>query len=295
MVETYISWHKKLAQNPYALQSIANHKLIDGIESAGHLPEIARFKASGLHVNVHNPTRFFERTLASPDFVGILEHHSHLKTACGESDPSILGFHITNGHEQPDDEIIKNTQMAVAYLEYLYGKQVIFETSTYSPADFGKENEEQIAYHSSPEFITTILENTDAGFLLDISHYYVSRFAHHMRNGTSFSYKDEFESLLEKIGDEIYQLHVNVPIGDDTVGYRDGHQPFSHGFRNENSQRMKEVLSLAMQAPNIQVVTLEMDSYGDAHDHARMHFGQVSMLEHIIHREHRTKFIQQTV
>lgn len=104
-------------------------------------------------------------------------------------------------------------------------------------------------------------ENHSFGFLFDISHNFITADALIHEKKIEGTIEDYFESVIQSVGNQTRQIHVNVPSGDPYQGYLDHHRPFTPG--NVLSDRILELTRFVVSnSPGLEVVTLEM--YADA-------------------------------
>jgi hypothetical protein len=85
------------------------------------------------------------------------------------------------------------------------------------------------------DFIQEILDKSSAmmslapGYLFDIAHVFITADAKISEKKFTGTIGDFFEKHVQMLGDRTFQLHLNVPVGNDETGYADGHCFFSPG------------------------------------------------------------------
>ena len=95
------------------------------------------------------------------------------------------------------------------------------------------------------------------GFLFDVSQVFITANTKIHQNEYQRSIENYFEDLLRIIKDKIYQIHVNVPAGNDEHGYTDGHLPFEIG--NPFSDRILRLTQRVIDcSANLRTITLEI-------------------------------------
>jgi hypothetical protein len=163
-------------------------------------------------------------------------------------------------------------------LDYFLDKKILFETVAYCPEYFTKGNKEVLFYVSSPEFVKQILSKSRGGYLLDISHNYVSGQSKIKAGEYKGTIEDYFADLLRVCANETYQLHLNVPLFSSQKGYTDG-----HGLLKPREKLSKQILLIAKEildsCPNMKVITLEMNSGLEAKMHAKEMVKQAKIVE----------------
>lgn len=90
-------------------------------------------------------------------------------------------------------------------------------------------------YVTELDFIREILDKTSAGmsfapgYLFDVAHVFITADAKISEKKFTGTIGDFFAEYVHMLGDRTFQLHLNVPVGDDETGYADGHRFFSPG------------------------------------------------------------------
>jgi hypothetical protein len=114
-------------------------------------------------------------------------------------------------------------------------------------------------YVTSPEYISRVLSESDAGFLFDIGHNLCSGVTKILENEFSGAIQDYFSQIIEATGGKTYQIHLNVPGGSEKTGYVDKHMPFVKGdvAGEQTIDLAKRVISAS---PRLKTITLEINS-----------------------------------
>ena len=127
-------------------------------------------------------------------------------------------------------------------------------------------------------FVARVLQmaaGVEAGFLFDIAHNFISADAKIHEGTYSGNCDDYFEQMLTVVSRHTKQLHVNVPGGDDQLGYRDDHRPFGN---DRLSGRILDLTVDVWHRTKAPVVTLEIDSGLSPLEHARLMIAQAERL-----------------
>ncbi len=100
----------------------------------------------------------------------------------------------------------------------------------------------------------------ESGYLFDVAHVLITADAMIYEKKFDGSIADFFENAIETLGKDTFQIHLNVPSGDENTGFSDAHKQFRPGEWLSDI-----VLDLSVQiyerSPNISVITLEMANY----------------------------------
>lgn len=101
------------------------------------------------------------------------------------------------------------------------------------------------------------------GFLFDVSHCYISADTKIHEGSYKGSIENYFEDIVSSIQNRTYQIHLNVPGGDRTMGFLDQHKPFMKNDRL--SEQIMELTKYVIQnSPLLQVLTLEVSGNKNA-------------------------------
>lgn len=115
---------------------------------------------------------------------------------------------------------------------------------------------------TDPDFIYELIEmlanviSPAPGFLLDVAHTYIT--ADTMVHEGLFKNKEAFiDKVIKKLGPLTKQVHINVPVGNDEMGYSDGHMMLDP--ENKLSHDIEKILkNVFSKCKNLELVTLEM-------------------------------------
>jgi len=114
------------------------------------------------------------------------------------------------------------------------------------------------------------------GYLFDISHNFVTADTKIRDGSFNGSIKDYFDSILKITKGKVFQLHINVPGGNEKKGYYDKHNIF------DKSKLSKQILDLIKhlikKCPEIKIITLEMQTSGSSLEHAKEMVNQTEFL-----------------
>ncbi len=140
-----------------------------------------------------------------------------------------------------------------------------------------------IEYVTDADFIKELLELTrlrnikPVGFLFDVGHTLISADTKIHERKFLGSIEDYFNNLLNAVNGETYQLHINVPNGDEENGYLDVHKLFVEG--EGLSEHVLDLTNLVIaRSPKLKVMTLEMTTGLEPVQHAREMLKQAEYL-----------------
>lgn len=109
-------------------------------------------------------------------------------------------------------------------------------------------------------------KSVNIGYLLDISHTYITADTKIFNGEFSGSIDNYFESLIDNIGQYVEQIHVSIPKERVSGGFIDNHGPFI--AEELLSEHILELTRFAFKnAPNLQVMTLEMKTGHEPMNH----------------------------
>lgn len=131
-----------------------------------------------------------------------------------------------------------------------------------------------LLYVTDLSFIKETFEEVDPcnlkpiGLLFDVAHNLTSADTKRYNGEFEGTNEDYFDKLLDISNGRTYQLHINVPEGNDEVGYIDRHWIFTPG--DKLSDYVLELTKYVVeQSPELLVVTLEMDTGLEPVKHAK--------------------------
>jgi hypothetical protein len=282
MFDIYVSWAKGLPQDKEALELIKKSGVVAGIELSRVGQDIELIKASGLHYNLHNPLRDYKMGLDSQYFVPTMERLGML-SYCALSKPSVIGFHTGYSSlmekDSSKEKIMANTLRSIKFLDQNLDKKIIFESTVYQKNLFHLGDKKLAAYVTSSQFFKEIIQKSGAGFLFDVSHNFISGKTKIMEKEYFGTIEDYFAEILEVVAKETFQMHFNIPNGDNKKGFVD-----THGIIKPSRTNSKQLLLLAKEiidsCPNIKTVTLEMDTPNcSPKKHAKILIQQTEILQ----------------
>ncbi len=129
-----------------------------------------------------------------------------------------------------------------------------------------------ILHVTDPDFVGdlfgAVAQSLKVGFLLDVAHNYISADSKIHDRKFSGTIEDYFAMMLEATRGRTYQIHINVPGGDEERGYADHHLPLG------DDQLTKRVMDLTkwvytQTKDHLLVVTLEMKTNLSPIEHAK--------------------------
>jgi|SRR3989344_1674909 len=146
------------------------------------------------------------------------------------------------------------------------GKKVIWDIQEKDIKKKKEEIEETIfryginsglLYVTDPSFIKEVLDKSKVGFLFDVAHAFISADAKRHERKPKYTIEDYFNEMIDASKGRTYQIHVNVPGGNEETGYLDYHNMFTP--RERLSDYIMELTKLIVsKSPEIVVLTLEM-------------------------------------
>ncbi|MFA6399640.1 MAG: hypothetical protein WCW44_04730, partial [archaeon] len=278
----YASWSKGLLQDSNALKVLKNSNLVAGVELYNLSESFDLLKSFELKYNQHNALCDYGLWLESEYFVPTMQKFPEVVKRCKESAPSVIGFHagFSAVFEKNilSSTIVSGVLRSLNFLDNLFDKKVIFETAPYHSSHFQEGNSTVLKYVSSPEFVKQILAKSRSGYLLDLSHNFVSGATKIDRGEYKGEIEDYFAELLSSCANETYQLHLNVPSFTKEKGFFD-----SHGVVKLNNALGKRTLLIAKEivdsCPNLKVITLEMNTNLPPIKHAKVMVQQAKIVE----------------
>ncbi len=273
MVSVFVSWKKGLVQDKKAMQFLKKSNYITGIELSDTGEDIDEIKENGLEYNLHNPLREYKIGLDDKEFVKYFKkfEKKDLKDYCNNSFPKEIGFHTGYSSMMRKNvtkkEIINNTTKNIDFLEKELNKKILFESTVYSEKFFSKGVRELGFYSTSENFFEKILKKTSSGFLFDISHNFVSGKTKIKRKEYEKNIENYFEDILEKVSKKTFQLHINVPSGNEK-GYFDTHNKIVP--QEKLSQKILELSKQVFDScPKTRTITLEINTPHKPLGHAK--------------------------
>jgi hypothetical protein len=280
MVEIYASWSKGLVEDKNALALIKDSNLIDGIELCNYGPQLGLVRDAELKYNLHNAFGLENKALISGDFIDKMISTPNMVKYCNESSPSALGFHaIPNKVESSvkNDFMISNIYRNLKFLDESIQKKIIFETTPFDLINDGRSYEIK-DYFSSLEFTNKIIKTTRAGYLFDVAHNLCSSFTRINKGTYKGEVSDYFADLIKIVSKETFQMHLNVPSGNEKEGFVDMHELIKPSRKSSKLVLLlaKEVLD---SCPNIHTLTMEMDSNATPIKHAKLMIEQAKIIE----------------
>jgi uncharacterized protein (UPF0276 family) len=272
-MKLYVSWIPGLHKNPEAVAIIKACPHIDAVEyCSDDEAEIRELKDAGLNVSIHNPFRSKKLSLKDPGFAAALQCAPRLLAL---NDAPLIGFHIA--YEHPDDGSDEEVMLrCIAHIRAacaLLGKEhVAFEAGPYFP-------ELGVKLMSSPAIIRRLLAETDAGFLFDMSHLFIT--AANMGKERGRPVDEILDELVEMTRGRVVQMHLNVPT------WVNGRYDDLHATLGDDalSSRIWRLAQDVLDAnPGIKVVTLEMYTSKDVVAHARAMVAQAELVRRLLDR-----------
>ena len=277
MVEIYVSWCRGLPKDKEALEIIRGSGLIDGIETSEIL-DIDEIKESGVKTSIHRPFRWEEFNLEDDN---IPENNKEEISKYNESDASVLGFHLIDYKKENNRnnvDIVKNFKNNLKKLENMFDKKIVFELQPYDShiIETRKENAE---YFTDKEIVKELIQSSNSGILLDMSHTYVSGMNKIQKGLYKGDIKEYFKEILDVSKDKIWQLHVNVPEKTNKE-YVDTHNTFED---NPTSEEIIELLEYVLEeCKNLELITLEVYTNLSPIEHAKKTVEQIEKLNKIL-------------
>ncbi|MFB0565322.1 MAG: hypothetical protein ACETWK_06555 [Candidatus Aminicenantaceae bacterium] len=117
---------------------------------------------------------------------------------------------------------------------------------------------------TDPSFVKDLLDRASpqnikpVGFLFDIGHLFITADTKIHERSFFGTIEDYFEEMLDAVRGKTFQLHLNVPKGNDKEGYADNHGPFIPG--DSLGEHILELAKkVAQRSPYLSTVTLEME------------------------------------
>ena len=177
MVELYITWIKDLPYDKEALDILKNSS-IDGVEMRNTDEQLYNILDNELKLSLHNPIAYSTKGLEDPDFRYKFYFNKGITEGSLSSNAPILGFHTGYSfifdRKMSISEVKTNTVDNLNDLDEIFNKKIVFELPSFHQDYIGKENQEYMDSITNPVFIKDILSKSDAGFLFDISHMFIS-------------------------------------------------------------------------------------------------------------------------
>ena len=197
MVELYLTWVKDLPYDKEALK-ILKDSPIDGVEMRNFDEQMYNVLDAGLKLSLHNPTKESTHGLEDSNFSYGLYSEKGITKGGLASDAPVLGFHAGYGFRLDKEmsvlEAEKNTIKHLNDLSGVFNKRVVFELPSFHQGYIGKKNQKKMDSITKPSFIKNILSESDAGFLFDISHTFISgKTKEHL---LGYYYVQEISSML---------------------------------------------------------------------------------------------------
>ncbi len=264
--DIYISWCPGLPDDKEALQILKDSDHVAGIELSNTDESAGKIRRAGLKTSIHNILRNHKATLADEDFITVLNHTENAITTLQDSDAPVAGFHATTpkNNEHSKERLISLLKENAAKAAELTGKQIAIETSVYRL----QNTHPMKAYTTSPDFLRDIVAHTEAGILLDVSHFFISQHTRAVKEKRKFDLHNDVIDEIKTFAERIVQVHLNVPTKID-AGYDDFHTPFSED--GEMTEIILEICrNICAMDNNIKVITLEMDTGKAPAKHAEM-------------------------
>jgi len=283
MVEFYCSWCKDLPDSKKALEILKNSNEFAGIELSNTSQDVEKIISSGLKVSIHNPSRFFNVSLDSPNFIPTITENPSIIESCKKSSLPFVSFHagqaFWRSHIFSKDIILSNTRKSLRFLDHEINKKIIFELLwlPYKIASSTGPERESGLYSTGMDYMQDVVKSTNAGVLLDVAHTLTSASTRINSNNYKGTVKDYFLDVLNAGSKDIFQMHINCPGYTKSEGFMDKHFAFkSSGIESRTVfECAKEAISVS---PNLKMITLEVEPQLEPVEHARFMIKQAKLV-----------------
>ncbi len=284
MVEFFCSWCKDLPDSKKALQILKDSNEFAGIELSGNTPgEIDKILDSGLKVSVHNPSRFYDVSLDSSNFIPTIAENPSILEFCKKASLPFVSFHASKCYYTkifPKELLLSNTRKSLRFLDHELNKKILFEMLwlPYTTATSSGLEKESGMYVNSIEYMNDIVSSTNAGILLDVVHTLASASVRINSNNYKGTVKDYFMDVLNAGSKNIFQMHINSPQYTKSEGFMDKHFLFkSSGIESKTVfECTAEAIAVS---PNLKMITLEIEPKLDPVKHARIMVKQAKLVK----------------
>lgn len=283
MVDFYCSWCKGLTESKKALDIIRDSNEFSGIELSNTSDDAQKILSSGLKVSIHNPSRFFNVSLESPNFIPTISENPSILDSCKKSSLPFVSFHAGQvfwySKILSPEVIISNTKKSLRFLDHELNKKILFELLWFpievaSASEFEKKSG---LYSTSLDYMKDIVSSTNAGVLLDLSHTLTSASTKIRSNNYKGTEKDYFMDVLAAGSKDIFELHINCPGYTKLDGFMDKH----FGFKSSGIES-KTIFECTAEAvavsPNLKMITLEIEPQLEPIEHARFMVKQAKLV-----------------
>ncbi|MDD4128208.1 MAG: hypothetical protein PHY04_00525 [Candidatus ainarchaeum sp.] len=282
MVELYCSWCKGLPESKKALSIIKDSNEFSGIELSNTDNQIDKVLESGLKVSIHNPAREYKISIESPNFIEIMSAHPEIISTCKKTPLPFVSFHMGQScfyyKPQSKEQLLSNIRKNLNYLNHSIDKRILLEEMSFYPSMINpvKEQESKL-YSTSIKLQKEVSQIANAGLLIDLSHTLISARSRIMLNLYKGNEIDYFIDLLQNVGSNIFELHLNSPLLVKNEGFVD-----KHFIINSAKKESKFVLDYAQEAifscPNLKIITLEMEPMLEPIQHAKVLVKQAKLI-----------------
>jgi uncharacterized protein (UPF0276 family) len=283
MVDLFCSWCKGLPYSEEALFLLKDSGLIKGVELSNLDEQVDLIKKSGLKVSIHNPVRGFLDSLESQGIENLF-NVTPIKEICSKSDLSFVSFHTGYSarinKENTAEKILQDSKKNISFLKKNIDKKIILENCSLNSMFFENGDEKALNYFTGKEFFLELFEDSELGFLLDISHL-ISQASTKLARKSIVSIEDNCLDLINAFPLRIKEMHLNSTKIVNGQGFIDSHNVINPETK-EGALSLKFAKETCAVAKKLDVITLEMDTGLSPIEHVKTIIKQAEIVNEFI-------------